>query len=847
MARTLVNPHQLALFSGSTATVAKFAEGVYTGGLSMESGSVASAGTISFYDGGSIAYAGSKIQLYNNTNIEGTLTCDTSITVDSVTLTDTELGYLDGILLGTAAASKAMTLDAASDVTGARNITLSGELDAASGDFSGDIDVDGTANLDAVDIDGAVQLDGTFTVGVNDTGFDVKLFGATAGRFLLWDEDRDALAAVDNVKLEIGTGQDMDIYHDGTNSYITNKTGALKIATETNGIALTLGHSTSEVTVADNLTVAGNLTVTGTTTTVDVEVINSANGVIFEGATSDDFETTLKAVDPTADRVVQIANVAGFLVPLAAASTTAISSTPEELNLLDGVAGLVQADFTKLAAVDSTAAELNLLDGDTSVGASITVIDTDGLFINDGGVSKTIPASALKTYIGPSSGSGEVYSGTELRTSGDLRVSGSMTFGDAPARVAHFLSQVTASSGMSVFGAEGADGILIIAADEADDDADKWSLAARQDAASFQLRHGSGTAPLTIGSTGDVTVLGDLTISGDDLIMGTNTDGFIMVADGTSYNPVAVSGDVTIANTGAFTIAAQAVENSMLADDAVGADELAANAVVNASVAAGAAIAYNKMEAVTAGQIMVGNGSNVGTLVGVTGDIILSNTGEMTIGVGTVEHSMLAENIISAQDELAHADIADADDMMISDNGVVKRVGVDSLRDHFFGVVSGDVVIADGGGATIQATSVEGSMLNANVISGQTDIGGAIALTDELMVSDNGVLRKTDMSRLAAAQAGAGLADISGQLAVNFIIDSCIGSSGAGYATATGAYTCGAAAVSGSSMVFLNGQMLMEGVTLGSGDYTIATGSVELHPDLQLDADDVLRVYYLAG
>ena len=41
----------------------------------------------------------------------------------------------------------------------------------------------------------------------------------------------------------------------------------------------------------------------------------------------------------------------------------AVTSTATELNLLDGVSGLVQADFTKLAAVDSTAAELNTLDG----------------------------------------------------------------------------------------------------------------------------------------------------------------------------------------------------------------------------------------------------------------------------------------------------------------------------------------------------------------------------------------------------------------------------------------------------------------------------------------------------
>ena len=41
----------------------------------------------------------------------------------------------------------------------------------------------------------------------------------------------------------------------------------------------------------------------------------------------------------------------------------AVTSTATELNLLDGVSGLVQADFTKLAAVTSTAVELNLLDG----------------------------------------------------------------------------------------------------------------------------------------------------------------------------------------------------------------------------------------------------------------------------------------------------------------------------------------------------------------------------------------------------------------------------------------------------------------------------------------------------
>ncbi len=63
---------------------------------------------------------------------------------------------------------------------------------------------------------------------------------------------------------------------------------------------------------------------------------------------------------------------------------------------------------------------------------------------------------------------------------------------------------------------------------------------------------------------GDVVVTGDLTVTGDDITMGTNTSGHIMVADGTNFNPVAVSGDVTISSAGAVTIANSAVETAML-------------------------------------------------------------------------------------------------------------------------------------------------------------------------------------------------------------------------------------------------------------------------------------------
>ena len=80
-------------------------------------------------------------------------------------------------------------------------------------DVSGDVDIDGTTNLDAVDIDGAVQIDAGVTVGVNDTGYDVKFFGDTANKYLLWDASADTLiltGELDAGSLDISGDADID-------------------------------------------------------------------------------------------------------------------------------------------------------------------------------------------------------------------------------------------------------------------------------------------------------------------------------------------------------------------------------------------------------------------------------------------------------------------------------------------------------------------------------------------------------------------------------------------------------------------------------------------------------------
>jgi hypothetical protein len=68
-------------------------------------------------------------------------------------------------------------------------------------------------------------------------------------------------------------------------------------------------------------------------------------------------------------------------------------------------------------------------------------------------------------------------------------------------------------------------------------------------------------------------------------------------------------------------------------------------AVTNVKVNAAAAIEWSKMAAVTDGSFLVGNGSNEATVVAMSGDATLANTGALTIAANAVELGMLAAGI----------------------------------------------------------------------------------------------------------------------------------------------------------------------------------------------------------
>jgi cytoskeletal protein CcmA (bactofilin family) len=78
----------------------------------------------------------------------------TGFIIGSANINENDLESIDDITAGTISASKAAVVDTNKDITGFRNITLTGELDAGSLDVSGDADIDGTLEADAITVNG---------------------------------------------------------------------------------------------------------------------------------------------------------------------------------------------------------------------------------------------------------------------------------------------------------------------------------------------------------------------------------------------------------------------------------------------------------------------------------------------------------------------------------------------------------------------------------------------------------------------------------------------------------------------------------------------------------------------
>jgi len=507
-----------------------------------------------------------------------------------------------------------------------------------------------------------------------------------------------------------------------------------------------------------------------------------------------------------------------------------------DLNVVIGKAGgLNLAD----GAVTSTAAELNLLDGS----AADTIVNSKAVIYGSSGEVNATSFDLGGNNIISSAGNfqGNNASFAQITASADVLFSGS---GGAALET----NGTVKFSGVS-------DATISLTAD------------------SLYFKDGDGT--MKSDSIADIAAL----LAGNGL----EQDGASKVLK------VKVDASSIEINSDTLRVKAQGITNAMLADDAVGADELASNAVVNASVASNAAIDHSKLAAITAGRILMGNASNVATATAISGDISLANNGAVTIAAGAVENGMMADDSVGA-DELIDGAIVNAavsnsaaialskidtnvdmggnftigsqsddiatfsgpvvvggnltvngavtsvnsttinitssftfegpadahetilhsgtpsqditvylpqysssagahsaylpvlanaptaasalvtaaefalldggssigtdalvaaDGFMHNDNGTMKQTQVVKIAELAFSMLSGDATASSAGALTIAADAVESGMLNDNVISGQTELAsGAVVDADEMLISDGGVLKKVGLDSL---------------------------------------------------------------------------------------------------
>lgn len=135
---------------------------------------------------------------------------------------------------------------------------------------------------------------------------------------------------------------------DPSNTYTIN-TNDIWFDTSNNTVKFRVSNSWSGITTASDLTVTGNLTVQGTTTTVNSTEIQVQNTLKFEGATSNDYETTLTVVDPTQDNVITIPNASDTLV----AKDTTDTLRNKSINLANNTLSGSLSEFNQALSGDS--------------------------------------------------------------------------------------------------------------------------------------------------------------------------------------------------------------------------------------------------------------------------------------------------------------------------------------------------------------------------------------------------------------------------------------------------------------------------------------------------------------
>ena len=214
-------------------------------------------------------------------DINGNLDLSGTLTMGSAAISEADIEQIDDLTAGTVTASKAVVVDSNKDIGSFRNITLTGELDAATLDISGNADIDGTLEADAITVDGTALSEyiadtvGAMVSSNTETNITVTYEdGDNTLDFVIGTLNQDTTGTADNITVSANNSTDETVYP----IFVDGATGSQGAESDT---GLTYNPSSGNLTIGGQLA-AATLDISGN---VDVDGTLEADAITVDGVT----------------------------------------------------------------------------------------------------------------------------------------------------------------------------------------------------------------------------------------------------------------------------------------------------------------------------------------------------------------------------------------------------------------------------------------------------------------------------------------------------------------------------------------------------------------------------------
>ena len=462
---------------------------------------------------------------------------------------------------------------------------------------------------------------------------------------------------------------------------------------------------------------------------------------------SDDILMTTTEKLQFRDTAIYINSSTDGQLDLVADSEIQIAATTIDINGNVDVSGTLTVagavDFGDAALSNVGAVQLDSIAGDGDTDSSITFSGSDVITVATGGSTAfTVNASQLITASGgiTSTAASNTFCATSFNDA-DITNVGSIALDT----ITNDGTDVTIdSSGDIVLDAGGADVTL------KDDGTTFGSLS--QSSGELVIKSGSTpTAAITM-SGANVTVAGDLTVSGDDITMGTNTAGNLLIADGTNFNSVAVgslSEISSVANDDVFV----AVDTS-----GGGLKKITRSAIVSGLATSSAISNVSEDTTPQLGGDLDMNGQDIVSTSNADIELAPNGTGHVTVkgndNPGTIQFNCENNSHGVQLKSPAHSEGSSA--VLTLPTATGNLVGTGDSGTVSNGMLAGS--IADSKLSTIStADKVAGGAIQID--SGTDGTSITVADSDKLLIDDGGTTKYINASQIKSYAASATAAD----------------------------------------------------------------------------------------